>query len=198
MSANVAGFCSGSAAGGDAAGFSAHALAGILMTKLNTKAKTRTTDPLELLYRRPGFLLRRANQIAAALFLEAVAEFDVTTTQYGALVVISSRGSIDQVSLARLLGVDRSTTGLVLGNLERRRAIRRTSDPQDGRRRVLALTEAGERLLKDISAAAERVPKEELSIFSPAEAAQFISLLTRFVEAFNTSVRAPLYDRSEE
>jgi DNA-binding MarR family transcriptional regulator len=108
--------------------------------------------------------------------------------------VLSSRQSIDQVGLAHLLGLDRSTAGLVITNLERRGAIDRAPDPQDRRRRVLTLTKLGKQLLKDISAAAERVPEQELSIFSAAEARQFVQLLTRFVEAFNTRVRAPLYE----
>jgi len=164
------------------------------MPKPKDRAKTRPTDRLDGLYSRPGFLLRRANQIAVALFLEAVAEFDITTTQYGALIAISSRASLDQVGLARLLGLDRSTAGLVIANLERRGAVRRTPDPTDGRRRVLTLTKAGDVLLREISTAAERVPQRELSIFSPAEAKQFLNLLSRFVEAFNASVRAPLYE----
>jgi DNA-binding MarR family transcriptional regulator len=164
------------------------------MAKSSAKAKSRDADPLETLYSRPGFLLRRANQIAAALFLEAVAEYDVTTTQYGALVVLSSRESVDQVGLANLLGLDRSTAGLVIANLERRGAIHRAPDPQDRRRRVLTLTKSGEQLLKNISSAAEGVPARELAVFSAAEAKQFLRLLSRFVDAFNSTVRAPLYE----
>ena len=52
---------------------------------------------LDELYRRPGFLLRRAHQISAALFLEEATGLALTTTQYGALVVLRARGSLDQV-----------------------------------------------------------------------------------------------------
>jgi DNA-binding MarR family transcriptional regulator len=149
-------------------------------------------DPIAALYGRPGFLLRRANQIAAALFLESVADYDVTTTQYGALVVISARGLIDQIGLARLLGLDRSTAGLVIANLERRGTIARTTDPADKRRRVLTLTPAGKQLLEDIATAASRVPERELSIFTQAEAEEFVRLLKKFVTGFNATVRTPL------
>ena len=155
-----------------------------------------SVDPLARLYRRPGFLLRRAAQIAAALFLEAVAEFDVTTTQFGTLVVLASRGPVDQISLARMLGLDRSTAGLVVANLERRGAIIRTADPEDLRRRVLVLTAEGRDLLRRVSAAAELVPQRELAMFSAEEAEQFLGLLTRFVGAFNMSVRTPLHENN--
>ncbi|WP_404712860.1 MarR family winged helix-turn-helix transcriptional regulator [Sphingomonas sp. MMS24-J13] len=149
-------------------------------------------DPIAALYGRPGFLLRRANQIAAALFLEAVAGYDITTTQYGALVVIGARGLIDQIGLARMLGLDRSTAGLVIANLERRGTIERTSDPEDKRRRVLTLAPAGKKLLEDIATAAARVSERELAIFSQREAQEFVRLLTKFVTTFNTTVRTPL------
>lgn len=149
-------------------------------------------DPLTTLYGRPGFLLRRANQIASAMFLEVVAEFDITTTQYGALIVLASRGSVDQVGIARLLGLDRSTAGLVIANLEKRGALRRTSDPGDGRRRLLTLTPEGSALLSQVTVAAERVPDRELEVFSPREAREFLRLLTKFVSTYNASVRTPL------
>lgn len=157
-------------------------------------AETDKDDPLADLYGRPGFLLRRANQIAAALFLEAVAAFDITTTQYGTLIVLSARGPIDQIGVARLLGLDRSTAGLVIANLEKRGAIERTADPQDKRRRVLILTETGSRLLADVAAVAGRVTEREIAIFSDREAREFTRLLAKFVSAFNTSVRTPLLD----
>ena len=73
---------------------------------------------LNELYRRPGFLLRRAHQISVALFLEEAAGLGLTTTQYGAMVVLRARGSLDQVGIATLVGIDRSTTALVVSKLE--------------------------------------------------------------------------------
>jgi hypothetical protein len=43
------------------------------------------------LYRRPGFMIRRAHQIAVSVFLEETAELGVTSTQYGILHVLEQR-----------------------------------------------------------------------------------------------------------
>jgi len=141
--------------------------------------------PLQSLYHRPGFLLRRANQIAAALFAEAVARHDVTNTQFGALLALSARGEMDQAALARLLRLDRSTTGLVVANLERRGAISRAEDPGDRRRRLLAMTARGKTLLDEIMPDADRVPGLELTPFQPTEAREFMRLLAKFIMAFD-------------
>lgn len=143
------------------------------------------TDDLQDLYGRPGFLLRRANQIAAAIFLEAASELQITTTQYGALIALRARGAMDQTALARLLRLDRSTTGLVITNLENRGAIERTSDPADKRRRILSLTHDGRAQLERIMQAAKGVPALELAVFTPDEAIAFLTLLVKFVEGFD-------------
>ena len=77
---------------------------------------------LDELYRRPGFLLRRAHQISVALFMEESAGLGLTTTQYGTMVVLRARGSLDQVGIATLVGIDRSTTALVVSQAGRGRA----------------------------------------------------------------------------
>jgi len=147
--------------------------------------KSSDKETLRSLYARPGFLLRRANQIAAALFLDAVADHQVTTTQFGALMVLRAEGPMDQAALARLLRLDRSTTGLVIANLERRGAICRSGDPKDRRRRMLSMTDAGTALLDKVIVAAEGVPAIELSPFTAEEAREFLRLLEKFVEAFD-------------
>src|SRR5580704_6837883 len=98
---------------------------------------------LQELRRRPGFMIRRAHQIGVAVFLEETAELRVTTTQYGILYVLDARPDIDQITLARLLGLDRSTTGMVLETLEDGGFVRRKVAVHDKRRRSLSLTPAG-------------------------------------------------------
>ena len=75
-------------------------------------------NPLDQLYRRPGFLIRRAHQIAVSLFLEETGDLGITNRQYGILLVLKRQPKIDQITVAKLLGLDRSTTGMVLTKLE--------------------------------------------------------------------------------
>ena len=109
------------------------------------RSRSARTESLEDLYRRPGFMIRRAHQIAVAIFLEEARESRITPTQYGVLLILERRPAIDQNTLARLLGLDRSTTGLVVRKLAERGLIARATGTVDSRRRELRLTRAGGR-----------------------------------------------------
>jgi DNA-binding MarR family transcriptional regulator len=155
-------------------------------------ATESANDPLEELYRRPGFLIRRAQQIAVSLFLEETGALGITSTQYGILLVLKHRPGIDQISVAKLLGLDRSTTGMVLAKLEKAGLIGRVVGKKDRRKRNLALTEAGERMLEKLADPARKAQTHVLSAFSPQERAAFLALLEKFIAKFNGSTRVPL------
>ena len=152
-------------------------------------------DPTNLdeLYGRPGFLLRRAHQIAVALFMTEMAGHGLTTTaQYGLMHILRARPGIDQIGLSKLIGLDRSTTGLVLGKLERDGFVARVGGETDRRRKHLTLTPAGEKLMHRLEEPVRRAQEKVLAPFTPAEGATFLSLLDKFVGAFNDTTRAPL------
>lgn len=149
-------------------------------------------DPLDELYRRPGFLIRRAQQIAVSLFLEETGALGVTNSQYGILLVLKHRPGIDQISVAKLLGLDRSTTALVMSKLEKAGLIERCIGAHDRRRHNLQLTRAGEKMLERLAEPARRAQARVLSPFSPEERAEFLRLLDKFVGKFNGSTRVPL------
>ena len=147
---------------------------------------------LKDLYSRPGFMLRRAHQISTAIFLEETQALNVTATQYGALYVLDHVDNLDQIGLARVLGIDRSTSALVLSKLEGAGWIDRRIDPADRRRRVLLLTEAGRRVLNAVAAPARQVRERLMAAFTPAEQTQFMELMAKFVETFNAQSRTPI------
>jgi DNA-binding MarR family transcriptional regulator len=156
-------------------------------------------NPLEELYRRPGFMIRRVHQIAVSLFIEETGKLGVTNRQYGILFVLEHRPGIDQISVAGLLGLDRSTTGMVLTKLEDDGLVVRSVDASDRRRHSLQLTRAGKRLLSQLAEPARRAKARVLSAFTPREQTLFLQLLGKLTRAFNQSTRVPLdLDRSRQ
>ncbi len=143
------------------------------------------------LFLRPGFLLRRAQQISSALFMDETAQQGVTTTQFGVLTVLSHYEPIDQISVAKLLKLDRSTTGLVVKNLENRSLVERVIDPDDRRRRVLRLTGQGRDLLTELAQPSADAQDRVLSVFDPEDARTFVRLLVQFVEAHDQAGEQP-------
>jgi DNA-binding MarR family transcriptional regulator len=151
-------------------------------------------DPhsIKALYRRPGFMLRRAHQIAVSVFLTEAADLGVTTTQYGVLFLLARRGGLDQASVARLLGLDRSTTALVVRKLEIRGLIGRSIDSADRRRHSLVLTAEGKRILALLAEPALTARDRLLEPLAPDERDMLLSLLGKLIDAFNATARVPL------
>src|SRR5262245_8392578 len=149
---------------------------------------------LDQLYRRPGFMIRRAHQIAVALFLEETGELGITTTQYGILVLLRHQPGIDQISVAKLLGLDRSTTGMVVQKLEQAGLIARGVSA-DRRRRSLHLSGTGEKMLSRLAQPAKRAPARLLPALAPRERTQFLDMLDKLTHSFNGSTRVPLEPR---
>lgn len=138
--------------------------------------------PLDDMYRRPGFLLKRCHQVAMALFIEECREFGLTPQQFGTLRALCEYPGIDQVALGRLLGTDRTTVALVTRLLSERGAIRRTPNPRDKRRVSLILTAEGERLLEAATPAAARAQEKVLASLPAAMRAPFVGMLETFLE----------------
>ena len=84
---------------------------------------------LSRLYVRPGFLLRRAHQISAAVFEDECRELALTPAQFGVLTVVKAHPGLGQSSLARARGFDKVTVLRVLRGLETRGLVARAPAP---------------------------------------------------------------------
>ena len=144
------------------------------------------------IYARPGFKLRRAHQISQSIFMAECGALDLTPTQFGVLFMLSLQPGLDQTSLARLLGLDRSTTGMVVGMLEARELVRRGVDPADKRKRIISLTKTAQRLLERSQGPVRRAQERLLAPLAPDEQTLLLALLDKLVAANNAESRVPL------
>lgn len=147
---------------------------------------------LKDLHAMPGHLIRRAQQIAVAIFMEECAEFDLTPVQYAALVAIRENPGVDATRLSALIAFDRSTLGNVLERLEARKLVERYAALQDKRIKVLKLTAAGASLLKRAGAAVRRAQERILAPLPSDQQAKLMALLGKLVDLNNEASRAPL------
>ena len=79
---------------------------------------------MDAVYTAPGYLFRRMQQIAVALFVEECKAFDLTPVQYAALVAIHTHPGIDATRLSAVIAFDRSTLGSVIERLQAKSADR--------------------------------------------------------------------------
>jgi DNA-binding MarR family transcriptional regulator len=127
-----------------------------------------------------GHLLRRAHQRATAIFMEELGEgFDLTPTQYAALVKLHDAGEQSQNQLGRLTAMDPATAQGVIRRLEERRLIERAADEGDRRRSRLRLTTEGLTLVRAAMARGPGVSEATLAPLSPAEKVRFLTLLRK-------------------
>lgn len=147
------------------------------------------------LYDQPGHLIRRAQQIAVSMFLDAVGR-DVTPVQYAVLRMLHERPGIDQVTLAREVALDTSTTADIAARLEAKGYVERRLLAR--RQRSLALTDEGRAVLERLLPGIRALNASILDPLSPEERKQFIHLLRKFVRMNNAQSRAPMKARPEE
>jgi MarR family transcriptional regulator, lower aerobic nicotinate degradation pathway regulator len=154
-----------------------------------SKPKPITMDAV---YTAPGYLFRRMQQIAVAIFVEECRAFDLTPVQYAALVAISTHPSIDATRLSAVIAFDRSTLGNVIERLETKSLIERKPGREDKRVKLLTLTKSGAALLRDIGTAVEKAQARMLQPLKPADRKTLLALLTQLVDLNNEASRVPL------
>src|ERR1700759_358778 len=123
----------------------------------------RTSSPMpnkpitmDAVYTAPGYLFRRMQQIAVAIFVEECKAYDLTPVQYAALIAIHTHPGIDATRLSAVIAFDRSTLGNVIERLEAKRLIERKPSGEDKRVKLLSLTKAGAKLLRDSMQSVDR------------------------------------------
>jgi DNA-binding MarR family transcriptional regulator len=151
-------------------------------------SKPRTDSLSTDLYEQPGHLIRRAQQIAVQMYYDALGR-EVTPVQYAILRMLQDRPGVDQVTLAREVALDTSTTAEIAVRLESRGLITREMLPR--RQRRLVLTAAGAEVLTTLVPGVHRMKKAMLSSLEGDEQAEFMRLLRKFVHLNSDPSRTP-------
>jgi MarR family transcriptional regulator, lower aerobic nicotinate degradation pathway regulator len=147
---------------------------------------------MDAVYAAPGYLFRRMQQIAVALFVEECKAFDLTPVQYASLVAIHTHPGIDATRLSAVIAFDRSTLGSVIERLETKKLIDRKPSGEDKRVKLLYLTKAGATTLRDIMPSVERAQARMLQPLKAPDRKTLLSLLTQLVDLNNEASRVPL------
>jgi len=129
----------------------------------------------------PGHLIRRAHQLAVAIFMEETGDFDVTPVQFSILNALIDDPGEDQVTLAAKVAFDAATFGSVIGRLEAKGWVRREADAQDRRRKLLWVTPEGENAAQAMKRSVAKVQTRLLGPLDTAERRQLTALLGKLV-----------------
>jgi DNA-binding MarR family transcriptional regulator len=150
--------------------------------------RTSSHETRESFSRLPGHLIRRAHQVATAIFAEECGN-ELTAVQYAALVAIGAHPRIDATRLSAIIYFDRSTIGDVLDRMAARGWIVRHPTPTDRRIKLLTLSATGRAVLRRAQPAIGRIQERLLAPLSAADAKTLVRLLAQIADVSTADTR---------
>lgn len=131
-----------------------------------------------------GYLLNRATRQFRHAFATRLAEIGLRPQQAAALMAISrcAEGRLTPSQLADAIDVDAPTASGLLDRLARDGWVASTPNPDDGRSRLVVLTEKAVDILPSVLVSAGAVAHEAMACLTADEAQVLERLLTRLCE----------------
>ncbi|GGA56228.1 transcriptional regulator [Pseudoclavibacter endophyticus] len=108
-----------------------------------------------------------------------LAEIGATGCEMRVVAVLDEQGPIPQVGIAGLADIDRADLSTTLDRLEAGGYVTREPDPDDGRRKLVTLTEDGRARAAQLATVVAAVQAAVLAPLTDHEREQFVSLLRR-------------------
>ena len=137
----------------------------------------------------PGHLIRRAQQLAVAIFMEETAGFDVTPVQFAILNALMDDPGEDQITLSGRVAFDPATFGSVIGRLEVKGWVQRQADPLDKRRKLLWTTAEGEKVAQQMKRAVAKAQQRIVGPLAVTERVQLNELLAKLIAGHESDAR---------
>ena len=135
----------------------------------------------------PGHLIRRAQQLAVAVFMEETSAFDATPVQFAILNALMDDPGEDQITLSNRVAFDPATFGSVIGRIEVKGWVTREADPGDRRRKLLWITPEGEKMALDMKRAVAKAQQRIVAPLDAAERKQLSVLLGKLIAGHERS-----------
>jgi MarR family transcriptional regulator, lower aerobic nicotinate degradation pathway regulator len=139
-----------------------------IMPREKLKLGHAAEGPAYLLDEQVGFLMRVAMQRHTSIFTSRMTD-GLTQTQFAALAKLYEVGPCSQNHLGRLIYLDGATIKGVVDRLALRGFVTALNDPNDRRRRAVALTERGREATESAMKAAAEITVATLAPLSPEE-----------------------------
>ncbi|GAB2782281.1 MarR family winged helix-turn-helix transcriptional regulator [Streptomyces sp. NPDC054796] len=137
----------------------------------------------------PGYQVRRLYQAYLAAWVRTV-DSTLTGPQFAVLTAVDAAPGRDQSSMASAVALDTSTMADVARRLEKRGLLARRTAVDDGRRKLLYLTEEGERTLREANGRARQLDERLLEPYEQARRAEVLRELTALADHWEALVES--------
>src|SRR3954452_4820659 len=124
------------------------------------------------------WLLSRASYTLTTELTAALEGLGISPRAH-AVLAAAATGDHTQTELAKMVGLDKTTMVVTLDELEAAGLAERRRSPTDRRARVVAVTKAGERKVREAREIAERVCADVLGTLPARERETFMAALTK-------------------
>ncbi|WP_405731451.1 MarR family transcriptional regulator [Streptomyces sp. NBC_01537] len=130
---------------------------------------------------KPSWLLTQVAVHAHRLASDGFGEVGARGYHYRILAALDEFGVASQAELGRRCSMDRSDVVAAINELAEQRFVERTPDPDDRRRNRVTLTTAGDRQLRRMDRALDRVQDDLLEPLSAEDRQTLTRLLTQLL-----------------
>lgn len=139
----------------------------------------------------PGLamLLHSAARAVTRRFEERTRDRDLTAAQWRLLVHLHKDGPQPQARLAEQLEIEPISVSRLVDRMEQAGWVRRTSDPQDRRVRVVEPTDRATASMARMRTVADEIYAEALDGLSPEDGARLMAMLRRLIDNLTRDCR---------
>ncbi len=165
--------------------------------RIHTYTKTIIVDVIKieldvlmtenLLENSPIHLLHRVNQCVSDIFIEKMHGENLTPRQFAVLHAVSKKQGLNQTSLVKETGIDRSTLADIIQRMLKKDLLTRKRKEHDARAYSVYLTETGKKLLEDVTPNVQIADEVIVGIIPEDERSAFFSTLHKIIDAFEKS-----------
>ncbi len=129
-----------------------------------------------------GHLLRRAYQRHVAIFQQTIPDSQLTAAQFVVLCAVRDRQPCSLNEVVRATAIDQATVRGIIERLKARQLIAVSHDPNDRRKVVVTVTDAGLALIDETVPFAKQISEQTFGNLNPAERVAVTYLLRKMSE----------------
>ncbi|MEO1308563.1 MAG: MarR family transcriptional regulator [Pseudomonadota bacterium] len=134
-----------------------------------------------------GYLVHHMARLFAEELRRRIEPLGIVPGQFPALLILWQEDGKTQKELVDRLDVEQATMANTLNRMERDGLVVRKDHPDDGRARIICLTDKAKKIRDGAYAAASETNAAALTNLTPEEREQFVALMRRTIQTIRAS-----------
>lgn len=129
------------------------------------------------------YSLSKSGVLFRSILEESLKEYKIVPPQGGILHILNGYGEYNQNLLGQEMNIDKASIVKFIDGLEKLGLVKRSTDPNDRRSKLISLTAKGKKVQKEISVCHTELEKEIMKDFSAEEVETLRELMPRVLQS---------------